>query len=187
MKTPMNRALLVGSLLILFSPITTFAEEDTYSEDSVIQDASDFFGESAEGVAEVVRMVFKDLGQPNAYIKGTEASGALGIGARYGDGILKSKKLGSKKVFWTGPSIGFDAGGNLSKCYVLVYHLNKLDNLFQRFPAVDGSIYVVGGISTNYHQSDKIIIVPIRLGAGLRAGVNVGYMKYTKKKTWNPF
>ncbi len=176
--------LLFASLLISFQSVMA---EDTYNEDSVIDDAADFFGEGAEGVAEVIEKIFKDQGQPNAIIKGEEASGALGVGARYGNGTLYFKSGGSSKVHWTGPSIGFDAGGNVSKVYVLVYHLPSTDALMQRFPAIDGSFYFVGGISANYHQSDNIILAPMRLGAGLRAGVNVGYMKYTREKTWNPF
>ncbi|MEQ8427479.1 MAG: DUF1134 domain-containing protein [Gammaproteobacteria bacterium] len=176
--------LLFASLLISFQSVKA---EDTYNEDSVIDDAADFFGEGAEGVAEVIEKIFKDQGQPNAIIKGEEASGALGVGARYGNGTLYFKSGGSSKVHWTGPSIGFDAGGNVSKVYVLVYHLPSTDALMQRFPAIDGSFYFVGGISANYHQSDNIILAPMRLGAGLRAGVNVGYMKYTREKTWNPF
>jgi len=97
------------------------------------------------------------------------------------------KNSSKTTVHWTGPSIGFDAGANASKVYVLIYHLPNSAALFQRFPAIDGSLYFVGGISANYHQSDNIILAPLRLGAGLRAGVNVGYMKYTRKKTWNPF
>ena len=163
------------------------AADGTFKQDSILKDASDFLGEGTEGLGEVVEKLFKDLGEPNAYIKGQEASGALGIGARYGDGTLVTHAGGSRKVHWTGPSIGFDAGGNVSKVFVLVYGLASTEALFQRFPAVDGSIYVVGGVSANYHQSEDLILAPIRLGAGLRAGVNVGYMKYTKKKTWNPF
>lgn len=176
--------LLLASLLISAQVVKA---EDTYTEDSVIDDAADFFGDGAEGVAEVIEKVFKDQGKPNAIIKGEEASGALGVGARYGNGTLYFKSGGSSKVHWTGPSIGFDAGGNVSRVYVLVYHLPSTDALMQRFPAIDGSFYLVGGISANYHQSDNIILAPMRLGAGLRAGVNVGYMKYTREKTWNPF
>ena len=179
-------------LFILFFCLTlfstaSFAEEDNYSEDTVFDDAADFFGEGTEGLGEVIEKIFKEHGRPNAIIKGEEASGALGVGARYGSGTLNMKSGGNMTVHWTGPSIGFDAGANASKVYVLVYHLPNTDALFQRFPAIDGSLYFIGGISANYHQSDNIILAPMRLGAGLRAGVNVGYMKYTREKTWNPF
>ena len=185
MKIKMLSCLL--SFIVLFFFYAGAYADDGYEQDSVIEDAKDFFGEGAEGVAEVIEKIFKDQGRPNAIIKGEEASGALGLGARYGDGTLQFKSGGSTKVHWTGPSIGFDAGGNVSKVYVLVYHLPSTNALMQRFPAIDGSLYFIGGISANYHQSDDIILAPMRLGAGLRAGVNVGYMKYTRQKTWNPF
>ncbi|MCG8325537.1 MAG: DUF1134 domain-containing protein [Thiotrichales bacterium] len=180
----------VYSVILLFL-ITLSARlavaADSYNQDTVIKDAAEFLGAGAEGVGDVIEKIFSDLGKPNAVIKGEEASGALGIGARYGNGQLQTAAGQSREVHWTGPSIGFDAGANVSKVYVLVYRLPAIERIFQRFPAVDGSIYVVGGISANYHQSGDIILAPIRLGAGLRAGVNVGYMKYTPEKTWNPF
>lgn len=163
------------------------AAAETYDQNTVLKETTEFFGDAAESVAKVVAKVFDDLGAPNGYIKGNEASGAVVVGVRYGDGQLALKKGGSRTVHWSGPSIGFDAGGNVSKTFVLVYHLPNLDALFKRFPAVDGSLYIVGGVSANYHQRDGIILVPIRLGAGLRSGVNIGYMHYTKNKTWNPF
>lgn len=178
------------SLAILISiaaiPGSTFGEE-TFGQQSVLNEATAFLGEGTEGVAEVVEKLFSDLGKPNAIIRGQEASGALGLGARYGDGTLQRKSGGNTAVHWSGPSIGFDAGANASKVFVLVYHLPNTEALFQRFPALDGSFYFVGGVSANYHQSGDIILAPIRLGVGLRAGVNIGYMKYTRKKTWNPF
>lgn len=173
--------------LAVMSPMHAFAKDDTYKEDTVLKEVSDFFGAGAKGVGKVVQKVFKDQGEPNAYIKGTEASGAVGIGGRYGDGTLYMKNGYHRKVHWTGPSIGFDLGGDVSKVFVLVYNLQHVESLFQRFPSVEGSIYIVGGISANYHRSEGITLAPIRLGAGLRTGVNVGYMKYTKKKTWFPF
>jgi hypothetical protein len=174
-------------LLLLLQPFLLRAEDSEYSRDTVIDDAADFFGEGAEGVGEVIEKIFEDLGKPNAVIKGEEASGALGVGARYGNGVLQIYNGAGQRVHWTGPSIGFDAGANVSKVYVLVYNLPNADALFQRFPAVDGSLYIIGGISANYHQSGDIILAPVRLGAGLRSGINVGYMKYTREKTWNPF
>ncbi len=165
----------------------TSAEEPTYEQNTIINQAIDFFGEGAEGIAEAIEKIFGDLGKPNAYITGQEVSGALVVGARYGDGTLRSKRGGSAKVHWTGPSIGFDAGGNAAKVFVLVYNLPNTDAIFQRFPAVDGSLYFVAGASINYHQSGNIILAPIRLGGGLRAGVNVGYMHYRRTKSWNPF
>lgn len=160
---------------------------DTYEQDSILNEAEEFFGEGVAGLAEVIEKVFKDQGKPNAYIKGQEVSGAIVIGARYGDGTLIKKDGSRTKVHWTGPSIGFDAGGNISKVFVLIYNLPKTDTIFQRFPAIDGSFYFIGGVGANYHQVDNVILAPIRFGAGFRAGVNIGYMNYTREKTWNPF
>jgi len=160
---------------------------DTYDQDSVLKDATEFFGRSTEGLAKVIEKAFKDYGRPTAYIKGEEAGGALAVGLRYGDGTLLSKSGESRKVYWSGPSIGFDYGGNASKVFVLVYNLDDSEQLFRRYPAVDGSFYYVGGAGINYQKRDKVILAPIRLGVGLRAGVSIGYMHYTKTKTYNPF
>jgi len=181
-------ALAVG-ILVAIGPVwgAEPAEEETYEKSTILEEAVGFFGEGAEGIGEAIEKVFAELGRPNAYIKGQEASGALIVGARYGDGTLSMKSGAGTKVHWTGPSVGFDAGGNVSKVFVLVYNLPSADAIFQRFPAVDGSFYVVAGVSANYHQSGDIILAPIRLGAGLRSGVNIGYMHYRREKSWNPF
>lgn len=185
--------MLWACVLLLVSGVAVAADSDkdkpeaTYDQGTILKETTGFFGEATESVAKVVEKVFADLGAPNGYIKGNEASGAVVIGVRYGDGQLSLKGGGGRQVHWSGPSIGFDAGGNVSKAFVLVYHLPNAEALFKRFPAIDGSLYIVGGVSANYHQRDGIILVPIRLGAGLRSGVNIGYMHYTKKKTWNPF
>ena len=179
--------------LLLILPGTLLADEatgdtdETYDEKSMLQEAGDFFGAGAEGLGEVIEKIFKEHGRPNAYIKGTEGSGALVVGARYGEGTLFKKVGGSVPVFWSGPSIGFDAGGNLSKVFVLIYNLPGTDAIFQRFPAIDGSFYYIGGVGANYHQVDNIVLAPMRLGVGLRAGVNIGYMHYKREKSWNPF
>lgn len=163
------------------------SKKDTYDKDTVIHDATEFFGKGSAGIAKVIAKAFADQGRPNAIIKGQEVSGALVVGLRYGDGTLEMKNGAQEKVFWTGPSVGFDAGANASKVYVLVYNLPNLDAIFQRFPAVDGSLYYVAGASINYQRIDGITLAPIRLGVGLRAGASLGYMHYTRKKTWMPF
>lgn len=163
------------------------SEENTYDQDSIIKDASEFFGKGTEGLAKVVEKAFKDQGRPNGYIKGEEVSGAIAIGLRYGDGTLIMKGGAKRRVYWQGPSIGFDLGANLSKVFVLVYHLPNTERIFQRFPGVDGSLYYIGGAGINYQQRGNVILAPIRLGVGLRAGASVGYMHYTKSKTYNPF
>ena len=153
----------------------------------MIRDAEAFFGKSTEGLAKVIEKAFKEQGRPNAYIKGEEASGAITVGLRYGNGTLVMKDGSTRKVWWQGPSIGFDVGGNVAKVFVLVYHLPRASAIFQRFPGVDGSFYYIGGVGINYQQRNKIVLAPIRLGVGLRAGASIGYMHYTPKKTYNPF
>ena len=159
LRTFLQSALLAG----LLAAVPAFAadagkdaDKDTYDQNSILKDAADFFGQSTEGLAKVIEKAFKDHGKPNGYIKGQEASGAITVGLRYGDGTLKLKKSASRKVYWQGPSIGFDVGGNLSKVFVLVYHLPGTEKIFQRFPAVDGSFYYVGGVGINYQQRDQI-------------------------------
>jgi len=185
------QAVLAAGLLAAGSAIAAEGKKsaggETFDQDSVLKDAEKFFGKSTEGLAKVIEKAFKDHGQPNGYIKGEEASGAITVGLRYGDGTLVMKSGASRKVYWQGPSIGFDFGGNVSKVFVLVYHLPNASRIFQRFPAVDGSFYYVGGVGINYQQRDDIILAPIRLGVGLRAGASIGYMHYTPKKTYNPF
>lgn len=162
-------------------------EKDTYDQDSITRDVVKFFGKSSEDLGKIVAKAFKEHGRPNGYIKGEEASGAIGVGLRYGDGMLIMRHGAHRKVYWTGPSVGFDFGGNASKVFILVYHLPSTAKIFQRFPGVDGSFYFIGGAGINYQQRDKIILAPIRLGVGFREGASVGYMHYTRKKTWNPF
>ncbi len=162
------------------------AKDESYSQDEVFQTASDFFGGTTEGLAKAIEKVFADQGRPNAYIAGEEISGAIGIGVRYGEGVLHRKAVGTRKVYWQGPSIGFDFGGDASKMFILIYNLPNEDALFQRFPAVDGSFYFVAGVGVNYQKSGDIVQAPIRTGVGLRAGINVGYMHYTREFSWIP-
>ena len=162
-------------------------EDDTYDEDSVLKAATDFFGETTEGLAKVIEKAFKDQGRPNAYIKGQEASGALTVGLRYGEGSLIMKRGGGSSVYWAGPSVGFDVGGNASKVFTLVYKLPKASAIYRRFPGVDGSLYYIGGAGVNYQRADGITLAPIRLGVGLRAGASVGYVHYRREKSINPF
>ncbi|TXI25738.1 MAG: DUF1134 domain-containing protein [Roseateles sp.] len=162
-------------------------KDGTYDEDSVLKAATEFFGQTTEGLAKVIEKAFKEQGRPNAYIKGEEAGGALTVGLRYGEGELRMKSGAQAKVYWAGPSIGFDVGGNASKVFTLVYHLPKAGAIYQRFPGVDGSLYYVGGAGINYQRRNGITLAPIRLGVGLRAGASVGYIHYRPEKTINPF
>lgn len=162
-------------------------EQNTYSQNTVLAEAESFFGKGAQGIAQVIEKAFKDLGRPTGYIRGEEAAAAFIVGLRYGNGDLNLKSKGSRLIHWQGPSIGFDAGGNAAKVFVLVYNLPDIEKIYKRFPGVDGSLYIVGGLGLNYVQHGNTILAPIRLGVGWRAGANVGYMKVTKHKTWNPF
>ncbi|TPE61229.1 DUF1134 domain-containing protein [Sandaracinobacter neustonicus] len=163
------------------------AQAAAYEIGEITAAADGAFGEATEGVAMVVQKVFADLGKPTAYIVGREGSGAFIVGLRYGSGKLFSKIEGERPVYWTGPSVGPDVGGDASRSFVLVYNLHDSEELYQRFPAVEGKAYLIGGVSANYHQRGNIILVPIRLGAGWRLGANVGYLKYTKGGSVIPF
>jgi hypothetical protein len=162
-------------------------EEDTYSKESILHAINDFFGKTTEDLAKVVEKAFREQGRPNAYIKGEDVGVAVTVGVRYGDGELHMKRGGVQKLYWQGPSIGFDLGVSASKTFILVYHLPNIDAIFQRFPGVDGSLYYIGGVGVTYLRSGGITLAPIRLGGGLRIGASVGYMDFTRKKSWNPF
>jgi hypothetical protein len=163
------------------------AQAAAYEIGEITAAADGAFGEATEGVARVIEKIFADLGKPNAYIVGREGGGALVVGLRYGRGKLFSKVEGEREVFWTGPSIGPDIGGDASRSFVLVYNLHDTDEIFQRFAAVEGKAYLIGGVSANYHQRGDIVLVPIRLGAGWRLGANVGYLKYSREGRIIPF
>ncbi len=160
---------------------------ETFSHQEIMVKAEGFFGSTTEGLAKAIQKVFEDKGRPNAYIAGTEGSGAIGIGLRYGEGNLFRKRGKGRKLFWQGPSVGWDLGGNASKVFTLIYNLKDNEKIFQRFPGVDGSFYVVAGVGVNYQNGDGITLAPIRTGVGLRAGASVGYLHYTKTHSWVPF
>ncbi len=159
----------------------------TYSGDELVETGKQFFGGIAQGLASLVESSISQYGLPNAYILGQEASGALFAGARYGEGVMFTRNAGQKSVYWQGPSIGFDIGGDGSKVMMLVYNLPTADSIYGRYPGIDGSAYVVGGLGMTALGFDNIYIVPIRSGVGARLGVNVGYLKFTTAPTWNPF
>lgn len=168
-------------------PALAADDAGTYDEDSMLKAAADFFGQTTEGLAKVIEKAFKEQGRPNAYIRGEEAAAALTVGLRYGDGELLMKGGGTSRVYWAGPSIGFDAGANASKVFTLVYRLPRASAIYQRFPGVDGSLYYIGGAGINYQRLKGITLAPIRLGVGLRAGASVGYVHYRREKSINPF
>ena len=161
--------------------------QETYSQEETLAAAQKFFGGTTSGLAKAIEKAFSDLGRPVGYIIGNEGSGAFVVGLRYGEGELVYKGGGASKVYWQGPSVGFDFGGNASKVFTLVYDLRWTKDLYQRFPGVDGSLYVVAGVGLNYQRANGITLAPIRTGVGLRAGANVGYLAYTREKRINPF
>ena len=163
------------------------ASSDTYGQDDLIGAAEGVFGKGAEGLARLIEDLLKKQGEPNGYIVGREAGGAFIVGARYGSGTLHHKVEGDQKVYWTGPSIGFDAGANAANTFVLVYNLYDSEELFERFPAGEGQAYFIGGMHASYLRRGDVVLIPIRVGAGLRLGINAGYMKFSKKQRWLPF
>lgn len=160
---------------------------DTYRREDLIGAGEGVFGKGAEGLAGIIEKILKDQGQPNAYIAGREASGAFVVGLRYGSGVLNHKVEGQQPVYWTGPSVGFDVGGDANKVFVLVYNLYDTADLYRRFPGAEGRLYFVGGFAATYLRRGNIVVIPIRLGVGWRAGVNVNYMKFSHKSKWLPF
>lgn len=159
----------------------------TFQRDDLIGAAEGVFGKGASGLAKIIEDILRDQGEPNAYIAGREASGAIVLGVRYGSGSIFHKIEGERKVYWTGPSVGFDLGGDASKVFVLVYNLYDSQELYKRFPAGEGRVYFVGGFSASYLRRGDVVLIPVRLGVGWRMGVNAGYMRFTEKKRWLPF
>ena len=159
----------------------------TYQREELVGAAEGVFGKGASGLGKLIEDILKDQGEPNAYIAGSEAAGAVGVGLRSGSGMMFHKVEGQRKVYWTGPSIGFDLGGDANKVFVLVYNLYDSQELYKRFPQGEGRAYFVGGLSASYLRRGDVVLIPVRLGVGWRLGVNAGYMKFSEKKRWLPF
>jgi hypothetical protein len=163
------------------------ARSDTYSSGEIINAGHKFFGAISRDLAQLVERAVSNWGLPNGYILGQEGGGAIVVGLRYGDGTLYTKNAGDRRVFWEGPSIGWDLGGEGARTMMLVYNLPSTDSIYQRFGGVDGSAYVVGGLGMTALTNGNVVVVPIRTGVGLRLGANVGYLIFTPLATWNPF
>lgn len=161
--------------------------DGTFSMREIRDAGHGFFGSLSQGLASVIEHAFKSQGRPNGYILGEDLGGAFVAGLRYGEGTLYTRDAGNHKVFWQGPSVGFDAGAEGSKVMVLVYNLRDPSEIYERFGGVAGSAYVVGGAGLTFQSNNQIILAPIRTGIGLRLGANIGYLKYTRRPTWNPF
>lgn len=168
------------------APVTP-SDQNTYQEDDLIGAAEGVFGKGAQGLGKLIEDILKKQGRPNAYIVGREGGGAFIVGLRYGSGTLNHKVEGEKPVYWTGPSIGLDAGANAGSTFVLVYNLYDTEDIYKRYPSGEGVAYLVGGFNASYLRRGDVVLIPIRVGAGLRLGANVGYMKFSKKQRWLPF
>ncbi len=160
---------------------------ETYSSEELLLRGHEFFGKTSRGVGQAIEFVFQNQGEPTAYIVGEEAAGAFVGGLRYGEGTIYYKNGDSHKIYWQGPSLGFDFGGNGSRTMTLVYNSTAPDDLYTRFGGVEGAAYLVGGLGVNFQRKDHIIMAPIRTGVGARLGANVGYLKYSSAPRWNPF
>ena len=158
-----------------------------FSADEVIDNGHRFFGSISKGLAEAVQEAARRWGLPNAYILGQEASGAFIGGLRYGEGRMYTRNAGDEMVYWQGPSLGFDWGGDGDRTMMLVYNLPAVGAIYQRFVGLDGSAYFVGGFGFTALGADGVVVVPIRTGIGARLGVNLSYLKFTQRATWNPF
>ncbi len=162
-------------------------QRQAYSDTEVIDQASKFFSTGAKGLSQVLEKMLKEKGRPVAIIRGEEAGGALAVGLRFGHGELVFKGAPARKVYWEGPSVGFDVGANAVKTFMLVYALRNAGGLFTRYPGVEGSLYFVGGFGVNYLQRGAVVIAPVRFGVGWRQGIAVGYMKFSPTERVNPF
>jgi len=160
---------------------------DSYSQDEIIHAGNKFFGSISGGLASAIEWTFQKAGRPNGYILGSDAGGAFIGGLAYGEGMLYTKDAGNFKVYWQGPSVGYDFGGDGSKVMTLVYNLRDPSDIYERFGGVEGSAYLVGGVSVQLQKAGHVTLAPIRAGVGLRLGANIGYLKYTRNPTWNPF
>ncbi len=161
--------------------------DDQFSVNELIEAGHHFFGGVSRELAMIVQKACSQWGLPNGYVLGEEAGGAFVGGLRYGDGTLYTKNAGDRRVFWEGPTLGFDAGADGARTMMLVYNLPRTDAIYNRFGGIDGSAYFVGGLGMTALVANGIVLVPIRSGVGLRLGANLGYLKFTARPTWNPF
>ena len=159
-----------------------------YSQGTILREAEDFFGRGAQGVADAFNRVFADNeGSPGAYVKGEEGGASFGIGLRYGHGTLYLSDGSTSPVYWRGPSLGVDIGGSATKVFMLIYNMNTVNDLYQRFGGVEGSLYFIGGVGVNYNSLDSMVVAPVRFGLGWRQGVNIGYLHLSPESSWLPF
>jgi hypothetical protein len=167
--------------------VTNPGSPDSFNSNELVESGHQFFGSASRGLALAMQEAIRRWGEPNGYILGQEASGAFFGGLRYGEGKLFTRNAGDRRIFWQGPSLGFDVGGDGARTMMLVYNLPSTRALYRRFVGVDGSAYLVGGFGMTAVMAENIVVVPIRSGVGARLGLNVGYLKFTSEATWNPF
>lgn len=190
-RTPSRAAALFFSLVltsfVALGLSSTQSSAQQYTAQEIVDSGNRFFGATSGGLASVVEKIFASYGLPNGYILGAEGSGAFVGGLTYGEGTLYTKNAGDHNLYWQGPSLGFDLGGEGSRTMMLVYNLDTIDSLYDRYAGVAGSAYVVAGFGFTALKRGNVVLVPVRTGVGARLGVNVGYLKLTNEPTWNPF
>jgi hypothetical protein len=196
-----SKALLTTTLFLAMTAVTLPAlaqetgsitkkhrrQSDTFTTEEIMTKGHETFGKASRGLGQAIEYVFQSQGEPTAYIVGEEGSGAFVGGLRYGEGTIYYKNGTEQRIFWQGPSLGWDFGGNGSRSLVLVYGSEQPEDLYERFGGVEGTAYLIGGLGVNFQRKDNITLAPIRTGVGARLGANIGYLKYSSKPTWNPF
>ena len=190
MRAPTRRSLIFAAAASALAPGAPLAQERTpapFAPGELVEDGHRFFGTVSRGLAQAIEAATARFGKPNAYILGQEASGAFIGGLRYGEGTMYTRNAGDRRIYWQGPSIGFDAGADGDRTMMLVYKLPSTNAIYRRFGGVDGSAYFIGGFGFTALAAEEIVVVPIRSGLGARLGVNLGYLKFTPQSTWNPF
>jgi len=179
---------LAGASLLPVSGALAYQERpQKFAPDQLVDSGHRFFGTVSRGLAQVVEEASRRWGQPNAYILGQEASGAFVAGARYGEGTMYTRNAGKRPVYWQGPTIGIDAGLDGDRTMMLVYNLPEVEGIFRRYSGVDGAAYLIGGVGFTALNNNEVVVIPVRSGVGARIGMNLGYLKFTPQKTWNPF
>lgn len=176
-----------GALAQTTGSVSRAQRHETFTTEELVVKGHEFFGKASRGVGQAIEFVFQNQGEPTAYIVGEEAAGAFVGGLRYGEGTIYYKNGTTQHIFWQGPSLGFDFGGNGSRTMTLVYNSTSPEDLYDRFGGVEGAAYLIGGLGVNFQKKDDIVLAPIRTGVGARLGANVGYLKYSPKPRWNPF
>lgn len=176
-----------GALAQNTGSVSRAQQHETFTTEELVVKGHEFFGKASRGVGQAIEFVFQNQGEPTAYIVGEEAAGAFVGGLRYGEGTIYYKNGTTQRIFWQGPSLGFDFGGNGSRTMTLVYNSSSPEDLYDRFGGVEGAAYLIGGLGVNFQKKDDIVLAPIRTGVGARLGANVGYLKYSPKPRWNPF